>query len=456
MSVKISAFPELTEQLQSADFVPVVRNGVNYKHAPFNYLVKNSGNETIAGVKTFSSSPVVPTPTTDMQASTKKYVDDSIDALGVGDPNGVATLDSDGKVPAAQMPPIAISNITVVASEAAMLALTAETGDLAKRTDYTPAKTFILAAEPASTLSNWVEITVSTDPNTPTSDQKAALVGNSGTPSSTNPYATDASLVPLEALKEYDPTYPYDTNEVCFYLGVSYKSLSTGNSGHTPMTPSSYWEVNSINYSEVINIAHPIDDVIFQGPNDADPATLYPGTTWDDVSWEEANMTRRTAGDLAGARFTGVPAHLAVSVTGGVPTVSIINGGSGYLSGGSGTITLTLVGTCSTQATRTATVTNGVITAINTLVAGAGYTSGKVAVYDGVAGHGDLTQGHKHTFITYASGTSSGLYVNNVGGSNASTFDGVSAPQNNGNGDIRNGAETSTAWVVAIKWRRTA
>lgn len=37
---------------------------------------KLTGNQTIAGVKTFSSSPIVPTPTTDMQASTKKYVDD--------------------------------------------------------------------------------------------------------------------------------------------------------------------------------------------------------------------------------------------------------------------------------------------------------------------------------------------------------------------------------------------
>ena len=35
-----------------------------------------TGNETIAGVKTFSSSPIVPAPTTDTQASTKKYVDD--------------------------------------------------------------------------------------------------------------------------------------------------------------------------------------------------------------------------------------------------------------------------------------------------------------------------------------------------------------------------------------------
>ncbi len=36
-----------------------------------------TGNETVAGVKTFTSSPIVPTPTTDYQASTKKYVDDN-------------------------------------------------------------------------------------------------------------------------------------------------------------------------------------------------------------------------------------------------------------------------------------------------------------------------------------------------------------------------------------------
>jgi len=41
-------------------------------------VVRTTGDQTLAGVKTFSSSPVVPTPTTDMQASTKKYVDDKL------------------------------------------------------------------------------------------------------------------------------------------------------------------------------------------------------------------------------------------------------------------------------------------------------------------------------------------------------------------------------------------
>jgi len=36
-----------------------------------------TGNETVAGIKTFSSSPIVPTPTTDYQSATKKYVDDN-------------------------------------------------------------------------------------------------------------------------------------------------------------------------------------------------------------------------------------------------------------------------------------------------------------------------------------------------------------------------------------------
>jgi hypothetical protein len=41
--------------------------------------VATTGNETIAGVKTFSSFPVTPSsaPTTDYQAANKKYVDDS-------------------------------------------------------------------------------------------------------------------------------------------------------------------------------------------------------------------------------------------------------------------------------------------------------------------------------------------------------------------------------------------
>ena len=46
--------------------------------------VKLTENQTVAGVKTFTSSPIVPTPTTDFQVATKKYVDDAASVGGSG------------------------------------------------------------------------------------------------------------------------------------------------------------------------------------------------------------------------------------------------------------------------------------------------------------------------------------------------------------------------------------
>ncbi|WP_368670709.1 glycine-rich protein [Limnothrix sp. PR1529] len=74
----------------------------------------------------------------------------------VGQPSGVASLGSDGKIPPGQIPSLAIRETFVVASEAAMLALTAQQGDVARRTDT--GQTFILQTEPATTLANWVQI----------------------------------------------------------------------------------------------------------------------------------------------------------------------------------------------------------------------------------------------------------------------------------------------------------
>jgi len=70
--------------------------------------------------------------------------------------NGIAGLDSNGKLSATQLPPLAINDTFVVASEAAMLAVAAQIGDIATRTDTVTS--YVLAAEPASTLSNWVEL----------------------------------------------------------------------------------------------------------------------------------------------------------------------------------------------------------------------------------------------------------------------------------------------------------
>lgn len=72
--------------------------------------------------------------------------------------SGVATLGSDGKIPTGQLPALAITSVFVTNSQAEMLALTAQEGDVALRTDTV--STFILAASPASTLANWKELLV--------------------------------------------------------------------------------------------------------------------------------------------------------------------------------------------------------------------------------------------------------------------------------------------------------
>lgn len=44
-------------------------------------VVHNTGNETVAGIKTFSSSPIIPTPTTAAQATNKSYVDSTVSSV---------------------------------------------------------------------------------------------------------------------------------------------------------------------------------------------------------------------------------------------------------------------------------------------------------------------------------------------------------------------------------------
>ena len=68
----------------------------------------------------------------------------------------VVVVDSNGKIDESLIPAIAITDTFEVSSEAAMLALTCQKGDVAIRSDLS--KSFILKASPASTLANWVEL----------------------------------------------------------------------------------------------------------------------------------------------------------------------------------------------------------------------------------------------------------------------------------------------------------
>lgn len=68
----------------------------------------------------------------------------------------VPVLDSNGKLVESIIPAVAITETYVVDSETAMLALDAQVGDVAVRTDVS--KSFILQSLPASTAANWVEL----------------------------------------------------------------------------------------------------------------------------------------------------------------------------------------------------------------------------------------------------------------------------------------------------------
>ena len=65
-------------------------------------------------------------------------------------------IGADGKINETLLPKIAITDTHVVADEAEMLALTAEKGDVAIRTDKN--RSFILKQAPADNLANWLEL----------------------------------------------------------------------------------------------------------------------------------------------------------------------------------------------------------------------------------------------------------------------------------------------------------
>lgn len=70
-------------------------------------------------------------------------------------------MDGSGKINPSQLPAIAVTDTFVVANQTAMLALTAETGDVAVRTDQN--KSYILKGINPSTLSDWQELLTPTD-----------------------------------------------------------------------------------------------------------------------------------------------------------------------------------------------------------------------------------------------------------------------------------------------------
>lgn len=81
-----------------------------------------------------------------------------VTVASVGQPNGVMPLDSSGKASISYLPAIALTDVYVVASQAAQLALVAEEGDVAIRTDLDN-QAFIHNGGVAGTMADWTGMT---------------------------------------------------------------------------------------------------------------------------------------------------------------------------------------------------------------------------------------------------------------------------------------------------------
>jgi hypothetical protein len=91
-----------------------------------------------------------------ISTATQEALNDKLDVDLLAQPNGVASLGADGKIPTSQLGSISTGDTYVVADEAERLTLTATKGDVAVQTGTN--ESFILAAEPASVAENWIKL----------------------------------------------------------------------------------------------------------------------------------------------------------------------------------------------------------------------------------------------------------------------------------------------------------
>lgn len=132
-------------------------------HAHSQYAVNTT--QVIAGAGLTGGGTLAANRTLDVGAGTGITV--GADAIAVntgviqaksekGVAGGYAPLDSNNLVPTVHIPPLAVNEVFTVANQAAMLALVAQRGDMAIRTDN--GKTYVLSTDAPTVLANWKEV----------------------------------------------------------------------------------------------------------------------------------------------------------------------------------------------------------------------------------------------------------------------------------------------------------
>jgi hypothetical protein len=126
--------------------------------------------------------------------------------------NGVASLDGSGKVPSSQLPAIALSEVFVVSSQSAQLALTAQEGDVVVRTDES--KSYIHNGGTAGTMADYTELQTPADAVTSVNGYTGTVsLTTSDVSEGTNLYYTSGRFDTAFAAKDTDDLSEGATNQ---------------------------------------------------------------------------------------------------------------------------------------------------------------------------------------------------------------------------------------------------
>lgn len=191
--------------------------------------------------------------------------------------NGLASLDGSGKVPSAQLPALALTDVFVVASQSAQLALTAQEGDLVIRTDES--KTYVHNGGTAGTMADYTELQFP-DAVTSVNSLTGTVVLDTDDVSegSTNLYYTDAradariSAAALNDLSDVVQT-SIATGDLLRWSGTEWVNYADSNYAVASHTHTS---------SDVTDFAESVDDQV---------ATLLVGGTNVSLSYDDGAGT---------------------------------------------------------------------------------------------------------------------------------------------------------------------
>lgn len=187
-------------------------------------------------------------------------------AATYGAANGVATLDGNGKIVTSQLPAIAITDTFVVASEAAMLALSVQTGDIAVRTDLN--KSFIVAGVDGSVIGNWQELLTPSDVVQSVNGKSGAItLSTTDILEGTNKYYTDA-----RARAAISATGSLAYNSATGVISYTAPTSGTGSGdfksdGSVAMTGAIKTIAGTVGAPSIVGPASTATGISFNGPN---------------------------------------------------------------------------------------------------------------------------------------------------------------------------------------------